>query len=225
MDTRRHCNVIRHLCDNKTSYRELDNAGCPLVNAMLIQNHQQNLRGKLQKDFAFETELYSKISVWKNLKFSQHFFQTFEVVARRRSVRDVVLRYFAGPTTLLKKRLWHRWFPVNFAKFLRTSFLQNISSGCSSSHITINSSLSSILFDFGNILISRNIKNIPKSSTLESECEISDSNSKKLDESWTRPTFLQLILRSHRIFSNMLKLFLSTFRCDHVCLFKNLYCF
>ena len=27
--------------------------------------------------------------------------------------------------TLLKKRLWHRCFPVNFAKFLRTSFLQS----------------------------------------------------------------------------------------------------
>ena len=25
-----------------------------------------------------------------------------------------------GPATLLKKRLWHRYFPVNFAKFLRT---------------------------------------------------------------------------------------------------------
>ena len=27
------------------------------------------------------------------------------------------------PTTLLKERLWHRWFPVNFVK-------QNTSSGC-----------------------------------------------------------------------------------------------
>ena len=27
------------------------------------------------------------------------------------------------PGTLLKKRLWHRWFPVNFAKILRTPFL------------------------------------------------------------------------------------------------------
>ena len=27
------------------------------------------------------------------------------------------------PATLLKKRLWHRRFPVNFAKFLRTPFL------------------------------------------------------------------------------------------------------
>ena len=26
------------------------------------------------------------------------------------------------PATLLKKRRWHRCFPVNFAKFLRTSF-------------------------------------------------------------------------------------------------------
>ena len=32
--------------------------------------------------------------------------------------------------TLLKKKLWHRCFPVNFAKFLRTPFLQNTSGGC-----------------------------------------------------------------------------------------------
>ena len=31
------------------------------------------------------------------------------------------------PATLLKKRLWHRCFLVNFAKFLRTPFLQNTS--------------------------------------------------------------------------------------------------
>ena len=34
----------------------------------------------------------------------------------------------AGATaTLLKKRLWHRCFPVNFAKFLRTPLLKNTS--------------------------------------------------------------------------------------------------
>ena len=27
------------------------------------------------------------------------------------------------PATLLKKRLWHRCFPVNFAKFLQTPFI------------------------------------------------------------------------------------------------------
>ena len=35
----------------------------------------------------------------------------------------------AGPrtATLLKKQLWHRYFPVDFAKFLRTRYLQNTS--------------------------------------------------------------------------------------------------
>ena len=34
------------------------------------------------------------------------------------------------PATLLKKRFWHRFFPVNFVKFLRTPFFQNTSGGC-----------------------------------------------------------------------------------------------
>ena len=34
------------------------------------------------------------------------------------------------PTTLLKKRLWHRCFPANFAKFLRTPFLTEHFGGC-----------------------------------------------------------------------------------------------
>ena len=37
--------------------------------------------------------------------------------------KDVSLR----SATLLKKRLWHWCFPVNFAKFLRTPFIQNTS--------------------------------------------------------------------------------------------------
>ena len=57
---------------------------------------------------------------------------------RRCSVKKSVLKNFAKftgkhvrqslrPATLLKKRLWHRCFHVNFAKFLRTPFLQNTS--------------------------------------------------------------------------------------------------
>ena len=34
------------------------------------------------------------------------------------------------PAILLKKKLWHRCFPVNFRKFLRTPFLQSTSGGC-----------------------------------------------------------------------------------------------
>ena len=72
-----------------------------------------------------------------------------ETIARRCSVRKAVLRHFAKftgkhlckslffnkvaglrPATFLKKRLWDRCFPVNFAKFLRTPFLQTTSGGC-----------------------------------------------------------------------------------------------
>ena len=58
-----------------------------------------------------------------------HTFHDPEAVVRRCSVKKGVLRNsakFTGkhlrPATLLKKRLWHRCFPVKFAKFLRTPF-------------------------------------------------------------------------------------------------------
>ena len=43
--------------------------------------------------------------------------------------QSLVFNKVAGlrPATLLKKRLWHRCFPVNFVKFLTTPFLQNTS--------------------------------------------------------------------------------------------------
>ena len=41
--------------------------------------------------------------------------------------QSLFLNKVAGPATLLKKRLWHRCFPVNFAKFLRAALLQKIS--------------------------------------------------------------------------------------------------
>ena len=64
--------------------------------------------------------------------------KTQEAVVRRCSVKIVFLKNFRKNSqkntcatvsfliklnqTLLKKRLWHRCFPVNFAKFLRTPF-------------------------------------------------------------------------------------------------------
>ena len=37
---------------------------------------------------------------------------------------------FSNKVSLLKKRLWHKCYPVNFAKFLRTRLLQNTSDDC-----------------------------------------------------------------------------------------------
>ena len=55
---------------------------------------------------------------------------------RDRSSRPVVfckkgvLKALMRRATLLKKRLWHRCFPVDCLKFLRIPFLQNTSRGC-----------------------------------------------------------------------------------------------
>ena len=46
------------------------------------------------------------------------------------------------PATLLKKRLWHKCFPVNFAKFLRTPFFTE--------HLLVTASESLLHFSSGN---------------------------------------------------------------------------
>ena len=40
-------------------------------------------------------------------------------------VADLMISGGIRPATLLKKRLWHRCFSLNFVKFYRTTFLQN----------------------------------------------------------------------------------------------------
>ena len=64
---------------------------------------------------------------------------------RRYSVKNLLLEMSRNsqentwrPATLLKKRLWHRCFPVNFATFLRTPVLQNTSGGCFCPHFKMN---------------------------------------------------------------------------------------
>ena len=61
-------------------------------------------------------EVFCKNDVLRNFaKFTgKHLFQIlfFDKIAGLR------------PATLLKKKLWHRCFPVNFVKFLRTPFLR-----------------------------------------------------------------------------------------------------
>ena len=55
-------------------------------------------------------------------------------------------------STLLKKRLWHRWFPVNFVKFRRTPFLQN-TSGRPLLHLTCFAKVSLFLLKSSNIKV------------------------------------------------------------------------
>ena len=92
------------------------------------------------------------VTIMKNFNEINHFDSPKQLLKpirsshQRCSVKKGVLRKFAKftgkhlcqshflnkvadfrPATLIKKRLWHRCFPVNFTNFLRTLFLQNTS--------------------------------------------------------------------------------------------------
>ena len=68
---------------------------------------------------------------WKSQKFSGALSQTPPGLcpgpAEGLTAPPKPLADYLKPATLLKKRLWHKCFPVNFAKFLRKSFFQNTS--------------------------------------------------------------------------------------------------
>ena len=51
------------------------------------------------------------------------FGESTDAVARGYCVKKRLLKIELRPSTVLKKRLWHRCFPMNFAKFLRIPFL------------------------------------------------------------------------------------------------------
>ena len=65
------------------------------------------------------------------------FLRNFTIFRRKHLCYSLFFNEIAGlrPAILLKERLWHKCFPVNFAKFLRTPFLQNTSGNCFCSDI------------------------------------------------------------------------------------------
>ena len=71
--------------------------------------------------------------VWISEIQKQSFADIFRNVHRKTSVLESFCSKYGElkACNFIKKRLQHRCFPVKFAKFLRTPFLQNISGGCS----------------------------------------------------------------------------------------------
>ena len=55
--------------------------------------------------------------------------RNFTKIHRKTPVAESLF-FSLRPATLLKRGFWNRCFPVNFAEFLGTPFLQNISSRC-----------------------------------------------------------------------------------------------
>ena len=74
------------------------------------------MRNKVQKQ---PLEVFCKKDVLKN----------FAKSTGKRLCQSLFFNRVVGlrSATLLKKKLWHRCFPVNFAKFLRTPFVQKTS--------------------------------------------------------------------------------------------------
>ena len=111
-------------------------------NAFVFKPFKQNHRKSCK--FFYWQYWYFSWAIWQERVVMEY----PEAVAQRCSVKNVFLgisqnsqeNIFARvsfliklqasdfrPATLLKKRLWSRCFPMNFAKFLRTPFLQNSS--------------------------------------------------------------------------------------------------
>ena len=87
----------------------------------------------LQLSFTCNRAFYFSIgrNLWRHISFSFTCFSYYRKHPNnRRSRPEVFCRKGLRPAPLLKRRVWHRCFPVNFTKFLRTPFLQNISGGC-----------------------------------------------------------------------------------------------
>ena len=83
--------------------------------ATRIQTQITGLFNTYQQDRSSRPEVFFKKAVLRNFaKFTgKHLCQSLFFI------KVTGLR----PATLSKKRLWHRCFPVNYAKFLRTPFI------------------------------------------------------------------------------------------------------
>ena len=76
---------------------------------------------KLQLIYAISRSSHQRCPMRKGV------LRNFAKFTRKHLCQSLFLNKVAGlnPATLLKKKLWHRFLPVNFAKFLRKPFLQN----------------------------------------------------------------------------------------------------
>ena len=129
MTLRHGCSSVNMLHIFRTPFHKSTSGGLLLIFIFLFllnDSSLSELSGLDQFDESFEIskrcsnrnsrpQVFCKKGVLRNLiKFTG-----------KHLCRSLFFNKFAGlcPATLFKKRLWHRCFPVNFIKFLRTPFL------------------------------------------------------------------------------------------------------
>ena len=90
---------------------------------------KQTIKSKMHKMAAFNKKKYLLVSTLSTslsillLLLKLNLVNLYKTVNQKYST----CAWGLEPATLLKKRLWHRCFPVNFVKFLRTPFLKSTS--------------------------------------------------------------------------------------------------
>ena len=74
--------------------------------------------------FSFTCDLFHTEAVARGCSVKKVFLEILQNSQESTCARvPFLIKLQARPATLLKKRFWHRCFPVNFAKFLRKLFL------------------------------------------------------------------------------------------------------
>ena len=125
---------------------------------------QNRLSSRKQQSCLYELHLIGFYN-WKHppeVFFNKRCSQKFRKIHRKTPV----------PESLFKNRFWHRCFPADFAKFLRTTFLQNTSErlyGPRAIFTTFHKQISCKVDDVINVHLS-NMKKLLKISTINSVC-------------------------------------------------------
>ena len=95
----------------------------PLNKGDILFISSQNFQ-PIQNKYAL-TLLVTTEAATRGVLRKKGFLRNFAIFTGKHLCRSLFFNKLTGlrPAILLKKRLWHRCFPVNFGKFLRTSFL------------------------------------------------------------------------------------------------------
>ena len=96
---------------------------CFYMNTNIQQDFQIYISVHLIKKCSCIQLSLQKLFLSLSLQLFNIYLKLRVVLCEKGVLRNIGLR----PATLLKKRLWHRCFPTNFVKFLRTPFSQNTS--------------------------------------------------------------------------------------------------
>ena len=85
---------------------------------------KQQFRGVLEKSLSKILENLLRNWLYLSGKVAQGVLKSFAKFTGKQLCQSLFFHKVAGlmTATLLKKRLWHSRFPMNFAKFLRTTF-------------------------------------------------------------------------------------------------------